>query len=308
MHIRLLLLLPGLLCWILQALGWIPPVYLQVGLFIGGMLLLGVPHGAADLLVANSISNMQGRKFRHASFILSYLGRILLFALILWAFPWIGLAIFLIISAFHFGETDFSQHEMSDAWSRLFVVTYGLSVLAILLLSHLGEVAPLLSFLAEPERVEQLVTLISSVRPHIFLGLGCCLIITGFRVHLRRPGFFHGWIRSEAMYIPAILIFLWQLPLLLGFTFYFIGWHSVLSMSSILKYLVKVNGLSVSNVWRQMFFYSGLAILGTLVIGASGFMFSDINAMIWYSLMSLAVLTGPHMVVMHDMYTLLRRK
>ncbi len=303
-----MLLLPGLLCLILQVLGWVAPFYLQVGLFLVGMLLLGVPHGAADLLVANNISIMEGRKFRHASFLISYLGRILLFALILWAFPWIGLSIFLIISAFHFGETDFAQHEMSDLWGRLFVISYGLCVLAILLLTHLSEVTPLLSFLAEQGLVEAVVRQISSMRTFIFTGLVFTLAVSGIQVHFRRPGFFSEWIRSEALYIPVLLLFVWQLPLLLGFTFYFIGWHSVLSMNSILTYLVKVNGLSVSNVWRQIFFYSGLAIIGTLVIGASGYMFADINAMIWYSLMSLAVLTGPHMVVMHNMYTLLRRK
>lgn len=303
-----MLLIPGLICLVLQTLGWIPPMYVQVALFLVGLLLLGVPHGAADLLVANHISILEGRKFSHASFLISYLGRILLFALILWVFPWIGLGIFLLISAFHFGETDFAQHEMSDVWGRLFVINYGLIVLSTLLLTHLEEVAPLLYFVAAQDLVDVVVSRISSLRVFIFMGLAFSLLMSGVQVHIRRPGFFRGWIRSEAMYIPVLMLFVWQLPLLLGFTFYFIGWHSVLSMNSIMTYLVRVNGLSISLVWRQILFYSGLAVIGTLLIGASGFMFTDINAMIWYSLMSLAVLTGPHMIVMHDMYTLLRRR
>ena len=280
----------------------------QLGIFMTGLLTLGVPHGAADLLVADHVVRKDGGQFRAVPFLAAYLGRILMFGVILWIFPVLGLLLFLLISAFHFGETDLARHELAGTEGKLFTISYGLMLLGMLLLSHLEEVYPLLVYLDRGSDMIGRMGMIERQRPLLLMTLFTALIVTSIMVHLRYPDFFRNWLRKEAILFPIMLLLLWRLPLLVGFTFYFIGWHSVLSLQSIMRYLIRINGVSAGVVWKQILLYSGLAVAGTALIGASGYMFTEVNAMLWYAFMALAVLTGPHMEVMHDMYGALRRK
>ena len=95
--------------------------------------------------------------------------------------------------------------------------------------------------------------------------------------------------------------------MLLSFTFYFVIWHSTLSLKNITSYLQKNSTYyNIKSVLKQMIFYSLLAIGGILIFGFAGFMFINNNAMMAYSFLGLAVLTAPHMQVMHDMYYKIR--
>ena len=308
MRIRLLLMLPAILLIFLQLMGWTMSMPVQLGIFMTGLLTLGVPHGAADLLVADHVVRKDGGQFRAVPFLAAYLGRILMFGIILWIFPVLGLLLFLLISAFHFGETDLARHELAGVAGKLFTISYGLMLLGMLLLSHLEEVYPLLVFLDRGSDMIGRMGMIERQRPLLLLTLFTALIVTAIMVHLRYHDFFRNWLHKEAILFPIMLLLLWRLPLLVGFTFYFIGWHSVLSLQSIMRYLIRINGVSAGVVWKQILLYSGLAVAGTALIGASGYMFTEVNAMLWYAFMALAVLTGPHMEVMHDMYGALRRK
>jgi hypothetical protein len=95
--------------------------------------------------------------------------------------------------------------------------------------------------------------------------------------------------------------------MVLGFTFYFVIWHSTLSLKNITSYLRENSSFNTANrVFRQIVFYSLLAIGGILIFGFTGFMFINNNAIMAYSFLGLAVLTAPHMQVMHDMYHKIR--
>ena len=55
-----------------------------------------------------------------------------------------------------------------------------------------------------------------------------------------------------------------------------------------------------------MIFYSLLAVAGILLAGTGGFMFINKELMVVYVFLGLAVLTAPHLQVMHEMYKLMR--
>jgi beta-carotene 15,15'-dioxygenase len=94
--------------------------------------------------------------------------------------------------------------------------------------------------------------------------------------------------------------------MLLGFTFYFVVWHSVLSLRNIISYLRNNKNLSGNGITRQIILYSSLAIGGIALFGLTGFMFISSNAIMGYLFLGLAVLTAPHMQIMHDMYHRIR--
>ena len=103
-----------------------------------------------------------------------------------------------------------------------------------------------------------------------------------------------------------ILIIIFYLPLIMGFSFYFILWHSVLSMNNIFQYLRRDNLIPFFSIVKQIALYSLLAIGGILLIGVAGIMFLNSQTLMGYVFMGLAVLTAPHMQVMHDMYNKIR--
>ncbi|MBC7721313.1 MAG: hypothetical protein H7068_04770, partial [Pedobacter sp.] len=77
----------------------------QFVIFLIGIFLLGVPHGAADLLVATKNARFAKKTFSNSYFFINYIGRLLLFAATLWLFPLVGNLLFIFFAAYHFGET-----------------------------------------------------------------------------------------------------------------------------------------------------------------------------------------------------------
>ena len=107
----------------------------QFIIFITGISLIGIPHGAADLLVATQNTGNE-KVLSKSKFFINYLMRLVLFSAALWFFPLIGTLLFIIFAAFHFGETDLHQYEINNVQGTLFVVSYGLVILGVILLNH----------------------------------------------------------------------------------------------------------------------------------------------------------------------------
>jgi beta-carotene 15,15'-dioxygenase len=101
---------------------------------------------------------------------------------------------------------------------------------------------------------------------------------------------------------------LFNLPLILGFTFYFVIWHSLLSLQNIVRYLRKDNVVKTNIITKQIVIYSSIAIVGTSLFGLTGFMFMNTTAVTGYVFIGLAVLTAPHMQIMHSMYHSLNKQ
>ena len=100
-------------------------------LLLVGLLAIGIPHGALDHLYA--ITNQQRVPWK---FIGIYLGLGLLILLLWWLFPAAALLIFLIYTAWHFGQADFENWNLSSGLKSFF---WGSMALALILGSHWTE-------------------------------------------------------------------------------------------------------------------------------------------------------------------------
>lgn len=270
----------------------------QLSIFVIGVVLLGVPHGAADVLVASTSASHAQRSFSLYHFLLGYLGRIALFGALFWAWPILGFVIFLLFSAYHFGETDLVQFKTSPTVGKWLVTSYGLVVLSVLLLSHWGEVEALLqSYL--PASV---AGWISANRWLLLCSIGAMLVLSAL-VYARSTRHLRPFTNYRTyVYSLLSLLVMIKLPLLLGFTFYFVIWHSLLSLKNIFRYLEQENRWSKQFIFKQILLYSTLALLGIGLLGSLGLMFQNQSTFVLSLFLGLAVLTAPHMQVMHDMY------
>ncbi|MBC7687273.1 MAG: Brp/Blh family beta-carotene 15,15'-dioxygenase [Aquabacterium sp.] len=279
---------------------------IQFILFLAGVILLGVPHGAADLLVASRTADAGNKVFSKFRFLIVYVSRLLMFTLILWLFPVTGNLLFIFFAAYHFGETDLNQFKTNTLTGKLFVISYGLVILSVILLHHFEEVKPVYQLFESGKRNEALINWIDLNRYYISSATGALFFICSFLYFLNNDNTGINEAGEFLVRFAVILLILFNLPLLLGFTFYFVIWHSVLSLNNIVLYLRNNNTFSRSTIARQILLYSALAISGIGLFGLAGFMFVNIKGIEANIFLGLAVLTAPHMQIMHDMYNNLR--
>ena len=304
--IRIVLLILGCLLLIFQQYLVAINTNTQFIIFLTGILLLGVPHGAADLLVANRNADAGNKTFSKFRFLGIYLSRLFIFAGILWLFPVAGNLLFILFAAYHFGETDLNQFNTDTLLGKLFVISYGLVILSVILLHHFEEVEPIFRLFDAGKKNEVLISWIDINRYYILSITGVVFFTTTFVYFLRNS---NNAINEKGQFLirlAVILFILFNLPMLLGFTFYFVVWHSVISLNNIVLYLRNNNTYSFNIISKQILLYSVLAISGIAMFGLTGFLLISNNAIAGYLFLGLAVLTAPHMQIMHDMYNSIR--
>lgn len=279
----------------------------QFTIFLIGILLVGVPHGAADLLVATQNANSNKQSFSKVIFLATYIFRLFAFAAILWFFPLAGNLLFILFAAYHFGETDLYQFKTNTLAGKAFVIFYGLLILSVILLHHFEEVKPLFQMFDAGKQNEAFINWLDVNRYNVISVSGILFFTATFIYFLQNS---HTDANDKGQFLirfAVILLILFNLPMLLGFTFYFVVWHSVLSLRNIITYLKKDNAHSQNSITKEIILYSVLAIGGIAIFGFTGFMFINSNAMVGYLFLGLAVLTAPHMQIMHDMYNSIRQ-
>lgn len=304
--IQIILIIAGLILLLVQQ--YILPfsANTQFAVFLTGIVLLGVPHGAADLLVATQ--NAGEKSFSKLKFFAVYLGRLFLFAGILWFFPLAGNILFIFFAAYHFGETDLHKFKTNTLSGKLFVTSYGLVILSVILLNHFEDVRPIFAlFKSGTENI----SIVNWIDEHRYILISICgiLFFTSTFIYFLRNNDIEQKDKGQFLIrFACILVILFNIPMVLGFTFYFIVWHSVLSLKNIVQYLRTGNANPVSAIIKQITLYSFLAMLGIGLFGFGAFMYMKNNsAMAAYIFLGLAVLTAPHMEVMHNMYNKIRQ-
>lgn len=275
--------------------------------FAVGILFLGIPHGAADLLVANQNANSEKKRFSMLFFFTNYLGRLVGFAAILWFFPLIGNILFIFLAAYHFGETDLHRFKTDTLLGKFLVTSYGLVILSLILMPNFNEVRPILLLFEAGANNLAFINWLDSHRLELIISAIILFLVSAIAYSTKNKDVVFSEKKHFSMQFLLLLIILYNLPMVLGFTFYFVIWHSTLSLKNITSYLRNNSSFNTANrVIRQIVFYSLLAIGGILIFGLTGFMFINNNAIMAYSFLGLAVLTAPHMQVMHDMYHKIR--
>ena len=110
------------------------------------MLSVGIPHGSVDHIIA--FINPKARKFNNKFvFYLTYLS-LIFFNVILWIMsPFLGLFLFLIISCYHFGETQVIGYNSTE--NKLLNFVIGANILLSLFLNNIVELQEILYIIPE---------------------------------------------------------------------------------------------------------------------------------------------------------------
>jgi Brp/Blh family beta-carotene 15,15'-monooxygenase len=281
---------------------WIGPLSITAQLVFCGSLLLvvGIPHGALDHLIEQERSSQQAKPFSLARFLAKYIVMIVLYGLAWLFFPVLSLLVFLLISAWHFGETDL-EHVPDDIYWSLTRLIAGGFVLGFILLAHATEVTPILARIVQDD--QQTMTLWAeavSSSGALLRGWATLSIILTILSLGHRSTLINSW---RLVRLATVLLLTYSLPLLPAFMLYFGGWHSLSSFGLIQSYLQRSANpaQSVWKLWRQSIPFTALAF-GFLLAGAG----------IWTSYMPhfdplpylfilLSTITLPHIQVMRQL-------
>lgn len=252
----------AILAFVLNTFQWIE---VQLSLIIIGYLVLGIPHGALDHLHAIKDFNFG----RFAIYILAYFGLgALIYALFAWN-PWLGLTLFIGFSALHFGETDFYCWSLSNRWLALGWGTYALLGL---LFSHGMEVQGILKQMGiDAEGILHSAPTIG----FLWLVLGGLIFLSIYRT------------RTILLSVLGLML-LQEVPLVIAFSVYFIGQHSVNGWKMIRN---AVDKKDVSLWLHALPFTLGAILLCYACLHFFGFTWGQI-------FIFLAALSFPHVLLM----------
>ncbi|MBO0936109.1 Brp/Blh family beta-carotene 15,15'-dioxygenase [Fibrella sp. HMF5335] len=261
---------------------------------------IGIPHGAIDHLIDEETARRTNRGYSIGAFVVKYLLTMGLYGLLWYFFPTASLLIFLLISAWHFGETDIEHVPLTLPWT---VVRFGWGywVLSFLLLTHPTDVTPILARLTQGSPAPMQVWAWCVAHTALWLGGGLAAIagLFGLAQQTRRC-LVDG---RRLVRLGCLLLLTWPLPLLVAFALYFGGWHALSSFQTIYHYLKNrpQNPLSARQVWFRSLPFTAIALLGLLLTGSWWYLYAQTWDPLPLLFLFLSLITLPHLNVMHGM-------
>jgi beta-carotene 15,15'-dioxygenase len=282
---------------------------IQWVIFVGTMLVTGIPHGAIDHLVDEQNALNENKAFSISSFLQMYLGKMIIYGLVWWFFPILAITIFMGISAFHFGETDLLILPKNEKAEKFLFLSYGWILLNILFLTHLNEVITILQSLPHfLDAFTNVLILVMGKYKIEYFGICGLLFLISFITYAKTKDSLLPILMILIQGI-AILLICTFLPFLLAFAFYFGLWHSLLCFQSIRQYIVENQQIvEWKKLAKKATLFSLIAIFGILFFILIGNFYNQTSNLLFWLFIGIAILTAPHMSVMSTMFSAMKEK
>ena len=282
-------------------MGWFWPEFLQKNqyiLLIALVLLIGLPHGATDFLLFRRLRGPGLSRRQIIRFFLFYLGCVLGFLGCWMFFPLVALLLFLVISCYHFGQSNWQYAQLQGWISFILNLAWGAFALGGALLWHWNESSVIIGQLighvpswsnAAMANVPWLILLLNIV---LLLGLWVARLI-----HKQQ-------VLREMTNFMVLSFMLWFTPLLVGFTLYFTLWHSLGSLLDQITFFRRQwPTFSLLHYYRQAAPYTLLAVTGllALILGQS-YLFSNVSLISLFFIL-ISCITLPHILLVEESYS-----
>ena len=276
---------------------WMDSFFTDKLQIISGFLLIftfGILHGANDLLLIENIDTTKQSNSRLKT-LGYYIAVVLTGILLFYTIPYVALLLFIIVSAYHFGEQQwqtFIQHKFPQWLVILFQFLYGFVILLLLFNFHSGEVQNIILNIANISIPSQSLFLLLQISGIIFIGLSAYLFWKSEKIRSK--------LLLEFFYLVLFAILFKSSSLIWGFAIYFVLWHSIPSIIDQIKFLNGSFSMKYFIAYcRAAGIYWFISILGITLIyylckGEQLF-----NALFFSFL---AAITFPHAAVITEMF------
>lgn len=263
------------------------------------LFFLGIPHGAID-----NVLFLRNNQIKNWEFIGVYLFIIGL-NIILWVIiPSIAYVLFLLLSAYHFGQSQFSHY--SNKHSLIYKALYffwGISILAGLIYFNIGEIQ---LFMNESNEFAILSPLHEEIKMRtIFLSATSITIALMVFLSIKKSLHPEAFL-MEILVITLVLTCFFLMPLLIGFTLYFVILHSFKVLREEYIFLNSKNEVnSIGNFVKLVTPFTLLSVGGIALL--FGLIYLNILTLPYGYLLLIAIssITLPHVFVMNRFYNIL---
>ncbi|MFP4091219.1 MAG: Brp/Blh family beta-carotene 15,15'-dioxygenase [Cyclobacteriaceae bacterium] len=307
----LLLGLTTLLLVLLVSSGEVPFAW-QLGLFVLLMVLTGIPHGAVDHVVYRYVEGDEPKevkqpvvkqrlgsmiRLQYGRFFLVYMGIIFVYSVLWLLIPKVCLAIFLLMSFYHFGQSQLyylALPEKNILKITLYLCWGALIIGGIVFFNYEASAEVLSGIVTLPELISRDSALNLLVLLAVFALTG--LIFAYFLKSLSAEKLFF-----EIISLLLLLALFYLAPLLIAFAIYFGLWHSLKAIQAELRHFGK-NQRSLRWFYRQAWPFSLMSFIGIgILILAASQLESYISPYMLFFI-AISVLTMPHMYYMQRLY------
>jgi Brp/Blh family beta-carotene 15,15'-monooxygenase len=263
-------------------------------LVLGMMIVLGLPHGATDHGLFQALKMKGGR----LKFLFLYGMVIGLYGLLWYTLPMLAFGIFMLLSIYHFGQSNWAgiRHE-TKGWARLHYLLWGSGILLTPILLHAGEaslIVAAMTGISLPASANMLPVIGSLAVLNVVV-----MLVLSWRGVLSRKRLV--W---EVVGYGLLMALFFTNSLLLGFTVYFVCWHSLSSARDQLRFFSR--RLS-PDLRRQLSWEIGGTIVGALAFCLFIWLGPGPEAALQPGIISgvfifISLLTLPHMLLIEQLY------
>lgn len=276
---------------IFQAYSNIPIDYQIIGSALL-LLCIGIPHGTLDHLITYKV-----QKTNKLKFYTYYLGTIVLFFLLWMIAPSLGFVLFLLISAFHFGETQLHFFFTKSTYiSLLIYLNWGITILFTLLYYNNAELNQMTQ-LFEDTQVFLSVYDQDTLKP-IFIASNFGSILS-FAYLFYKNKMSSQSLLAELFFLAVIHLTSFLFPFIICFTLFFIVLHSMPSIVHQFTFFKKFKkDFTKKELIQLMAPYSILSIsMSAILIALSHLNYIPFSIPL-ISLIVISAITLPHTFVM----------
>jgi len=261
---------------------------------VGLILSIGLMHGATDHFLFMNAKGLNTKESIPKVFFLKYLLTLAFMALIWWGLPLLAFSIFILTSAYHFGQTQWQYVGITEQspLKKLLYLSWGMLVLSAIVVLNPAESNLLInSVISNAFDVKSLRWLIFTSGGFWILSLMLLRRLMSIKT-----------LSLELLELAVIVFVSLKGNLLLSFAVFFGLWHSL-----------RASQVQIDKLKEDQHFNWRAFVLGSLpftlisIAGIAGLLWlsSQLNQRIqpeMLFLIAISVLTMPHMVVYEEFY------
>ena len=196
---------------------------IQQAIAISVALLLGIPHGAIDHVLFSENSRMSLQRF-----VILYLVTIGMTVFLWLVFPAASFVGFLLLSAYHFGQSQFSgEVRKSHPLNFLLYLNWGVTVLAGLIYFNVEELLFLSGNIQDMSFFVPVLQILSA--PHILL-VASVLTLVQLVIYAKARLITLEKLLMESVIMVSVFLLANIFSFFIGFTLFFVGIHSLKMM------------------------------------------------------------------------------
>lgn len=267
----------------------------EIEVLLGFFLIFtfGILHGSNDILLIAKVKG-EASKFSFPKILTVYIITVLLAVALFIYTPILGLILFIIFSAFHFGEQHWMNQniEAADIIKKIYFFIYGGFILMLLFVFNKKEVIEIVKAIADYNLDETIIT-------YTFSFVALCFALFTLILTAKSKIFKHN-ILLELFYLLLFCIIFKVSTLIWGFTIYFIFWHSLPSLNDQIHFIYgECNNKNIIRYCKNAVIYWAISLLG---IATVYYVFNNENIFYAVFFSFIAAVTFPHSIVITKMF------